>query len=73
MMAATYQVSGMTCEHCVRAVTAELSDLAGVTGVTVDLVPDGTSAVTVSSETPLDGQAVAAALDEAGGYRLTGN
>jgi hypothetical protein len=36
----------------------------------VDLVPDGTSAVTVSSEAPLDGHAVAAALDEAGDYRL---
>jgi copper chaperone len=72
MMAATYRVSGMTCEHCVRAVTAELSDLAGVTGVTADLMPDGTSAVTVSGETPLDGQAVVAALEEAGGYRLTG-
>jgi copper chaperone CopZ len=72
MISATYQVSGMTCEHCVRAVTAELADLAGVTGVTVDLVPGGTSAVTVSSERPLAGQDVAAALDEAGDYQLTG-
>ena len=60
----------MTCEHCARAVREELTALAGVTGVTVDLVPGGTSAVTVSSEAPLDGQAVAAALDEAGDYRL---
>ena len=73
MISATYRVSGMTCEHCVRAVTAELNGLAGVTGVTVDLVPGGTSGVTVSSEAPLDGQDVAAALDEAGGYRLTGS
>jgi len=73
MTSATYQVNGMTCEHCVRAVSAELTGLAGVTGVTVDLVPGGTSAVTVTSETPLDGQAVAAALDEAGDYRLAGN
>lgn len=73
MISATYRVSGMTCEHCVRAVTAELTDLAGVTGVTVDLVPGGTSAVTVSSEAPLTGQDVGAALDEAGGYRLTGS
>jgi copper chaperone len=70
MISATYQVTGMTCEHCARAVSDELTALAGVTGVTVDLVPGGTSAVTVSSETPLDGQAVAAALDEAGDYRL---
>ena len=63
----------MTCEHCVRAVTADLTDLAGVAGVTVALVPGGTSGVTVTSEAPLDGQAVAAALDEAGDYRLAGN
>ena len=73
MTSATYQVNGMTCEHCVRAVTTELTDLAGVTDVSVDLVPGGTSAVMVTSEAPLDGQAVAAALDEAGDYRLAGN
>ena len=39
-------------------------------GVSVDLVPDGESAVTVASDAPLAAQAVAAALDEAGGYRL---
>ena len=70
MISATYQVTGMTCEHCTRAVSEELTALDGVTGVSVDLVPGGTSAVTVSSEAPLDGQAVAAALDEAGDYRL---
>lgn len=73
MNSATYRVSGLTCEHCVRAVTAELNDVAGVTGVAVDLVPGGTSAVTVSSEAPLAERDVAAALDEAGGYRLTGS
>jgi copper chaperone len=73
MISATYRVSGMTCEHCVRAVTAELNDLAGVTRVTVDLVPGGVSAVTVSSEAPLAGPDVEAALAEAGGYRLTGS
>ena len=73
MASATYRVTGMTCGHCVRAVSAELTGLGGVTGVSVDLVPGGTSAVTVTSEAPLDGQAVAAALDEAGDYRLAGN
>jgi hypothetical protein len=38
--------------------------------VRVDLVPDGRSAVAVVSDSPLDRQAVSAALDEAGGYRL---
>jgi copper chaperone len=70
MISATYQVTGMTCEHCVRAVREELAALAGVTGVTVDLVPGGTSAVTVSSKAPLAEEAVVAALDEAGGYRI---
>jgi copper chaperone len=55
-----------------QAVTTELTDLAGVTGVSVELVPGGTSAVTVSSEAPLSGLDVAAALDEAGDYRLVG-
>jgi copper chaperone len=73
MASATYQVYGMTCEHCVRTVSAELTGLAGVSGVSIDLAPGGTSAVTVTSETPLAEQAVAAALDEAGDYRLVRN
>jgi copper chaperone len=68
----TYQVTGMTCEHCVHAVTGELRALDGVSEVTVDLVPGGRSAVTVTSEGPLPEEAVAAALDEAGDYRLAG-
>lgn len=60
------RVTGMTCGHCVSAVTAELSALEGVTGVDVDLVAGGTSTVTVTSATPLPDQAVAAAIDEAG-------
>jgi len=70
MTSATYQVTGMTCEHCVRAVTGELRALDGVGGVTVELVPGGSSAVTVTSEAPRPAGAVAAALDEAGDYRL---
>ena len=70
MASAIYQVTGMTCEHCVHAVSSELTGLDGVTGVTVDLVPGGRSAVTVISEAPLPAETVAAALDEAGDYRL---
>ena len=70
MTATTYQVTGMTCEHCARAVTAELRGLAGVSDVAVQLVPGGTSAVTVTSAAPLAADTVAAALDEAGAYRL---
>lgn len=72
MTATTYAVTGMTCEHCVHAVTEELTRLGGVTGVTVDLVPGGESAVTVTSDAPLPADAVSAALDEAGDYRLVG-
>jgi copper chaperone len=70
LAAVTYEVTGMTCEHCARAVSAELKSLAGVTDVRVELVPEGRSAVMVSSDAPLGDDAVAAALDEAGGYRL---
>jgi copper chaperone len=72
MASVTYEVTGMTCEHCSRAVSAELKGLTGVTDVRVDLVPDGRSSVLVVSDAPLAEQAVAAALDEAGGYRLAG-
>jgi copper chaperone CopZ len=71
MASTTYPVAGMTCEHCVHAVTAELSGLGGVTAVTVDLAPGGVSRVTVTSDAPLPDQAVSQALDEAGGYLIT--
>src|SRR5204862_300785 len=46
----TYTVTGMTCSHCVQAVTGELSSLPGVADVRVDLA---SGAVTVTSEAPL--------------------
>jgi copper chaperone CopZ len=64
----TYEVTGMTCEHCVSAVTAELSQLAGVREVAVDL-PSGV--VTVTSAAPLPIDEVRHAIDEAG-YDLAG-
>lgn len=70
MTVTTYKVTGMTCEHCAYAVTGELKNIGGVSDVTVDLIPGGESAVTVTSDVPLVGQQVADALDEAGGYRL---
>jgi copper chaperone CopZ len=69
MATATYDVQGMTCGHCVNAVTEELQDVAGVTAVDVDLQAGGTSKVTVTSDAPLDAEAVRAAVDEAG-YQL---
>jgi copper chaperone len=62
----TYLVTGMTCEHCVGAVTGELTQLPGVTDVAVDLT---TGQVTVVSDEPIDLEAVRASVDEAG-YEL---
>jgi copper chaperone CopZ len=70
MTTTTYAVTGMSCEHCANAVTSELSGLGGVSAVTVDLVPGGSSSVTVASDVPLPEDAVSAALNGAGGYRI---
>ena len=59
----TLRVEGMTCSHCVRAVTDEVSRLEGVTSVDVQL--DG-GLVTVTADRPLDDAELAAAVDEAG-------
>ena len=59
-------VTGMTCGHCVASVTEELSELAGVTAVDVDLHPGEESGVTITSTSPLDPAAVEAAVAEAG-------
>jgi copper chaperone len=72
MTTTSYKVAGMSCEHCVNAATAELRRLDGVSAVTVDLVPDGLSLVTVTSAQPLPDDVVSAALDEAGDYRISG-
>ena len=62
----TLMVAGMTCAHCVRAVTSELSALPGVTAVDVDLQAGAVTPVTVTSETELDPADIATAIDEAG-------
>ena len=65
----TYAVDGMTCNHCVLAVTEEMQLIPGAESVTVHLVTGGASQVTVTSETLLDRSLVAAAIEEAG-YQL---
>lgn len=64
----TYTVTGMTCGHCVQAVTGELTRLPGVRDVQVDLP---TGAVSVTSDGPLPIDEIRAAVDEAG-YELAG-
>ena len=59
----TFQVEGMTCDHCRNAVTTEVSAVPGVEAVNVD-VEAGT--VTVSADQPVDRSDIAAAVDEAG-------
>ena len=70
MSTKSFPVTGMTCGHCVQAVTSEFETLDGVSHVEVELVAGGTSTVTVTSSTPLEDTQVAAALDEAGAYQL---
>ncbi|MCZ4562601.1 heavy-metal-associated domain-containing protein [Rhodococcus sp. IEGM 1401] len=65
-MQTTYSVEGMTCGHCAASVKEEVSEIAGVTGVDVDV---DSGAVVVSSDSALDDATVDAAVVEAG-YRL---
>ncbi len=65
-MDTTYTVTGMTCEHCVASVTEEVSEVDGVTDLTVDL-PGGLLRV----RGDVDDAAVVAAVEEAG-YAVVG-
>jgi len=61
-MTQTYLVEGMSCHHCTIAVTDEVTKVAGVDAVAVDLE---TKLVQVHGR-ELDSGAVVAAIDEAG-------
>ncbi|CAB4906919.1 unannotated protein [freshwater metagenome] len=56
-------VVGMTCAHCVNAVTAELSAITGVHSVEIDL---DSGHVSIESADELSANDIAAAIDEAG-------
>ena len=60
-MTSTYAVAGMTCDHCVRSVTEEVSEVPGVTAVDIDLAG---GRLTVQGDA--DDAAVRAAVAEAG-------
>jgi copper chaperone len=62
----TYTVTGMTCAHCVASVREEVSEVAGVEAVEVDLA-SGRLSVTGDS---VSDEAVLAAVAEAG-YEAT--
>ena len=59
----THNVVGMTCDHCVRAVRAEVSAIEAVTDVDVDLIR---GVVRVTAERPMAATALRAAVEEAG-------
>jgi copper ion binding protein len=63
MSTSVWTVQGMTCAHCVAAVTEEVSAIPGVSDVAVDL---DSGRVTVTADTDPTTDAVAAAVDEAG-------
>jgi copper chaperone CopZ len=62
MQTLTYSVPGISCGHCRTAITAEVSDVAGVSAVDVDLAG---KVVTVTGA-GVDDAAVRDAIDEAG-------
>lgn len=63
MTTTTITVNGMTCGHCVGAVTAEIEKVAGVSAVAVELA---SGVVTIESAAPLAEAELAAAVEEAG-------
>jgi len=58
-----FTVAGMTCGHCVAAVTEELLGVDGVDAAEVDLA---TGAVVLTSESRINESAISAAVAEAG-------
>jgi len=67
-MISNYFVVGMHCDHCVHAVTEEVSAIPGVQKAQVRLQ---NGALTVTSDQRIELSLVEAAVDEAGGYTVT--
>ncbi|BAS15285.1 copper ion-binding protein [Arthrobacter sp. Hiyo8] len=65
-------VSGMTCGHCVSAVSEEIESLAGVENVEIDLNAGGISTVTITSTQELSPSEIGEAVAEAG-YLVVAN
>ena len=58
-----YVVTGMSCEHCERAVKQEVGELPGVTVLEVSAPQNK---LVISSDVPVADEAVLAAIEEAG-------
>lgn len=63
MSTQNFTVVGMTCGHCVSSVTEEVTEIAGVNNVDVDLASGN---VTVTAAEPISDDAIRAAVEEAG-------
>jgi copper chaperone len=61
-MTTTYSISGMTCQHCVTSVREEVSEVAGIDGIDIDLA-SGRMTITGNG---YDDAAIRAAVAEAG-------
>ena len=59
----TVKIKGMSCQHCVMAVTKALSAVDGITNVEVDLK---TGVAKYEEEKPVDAAAVSTAVKKAG-------
>lgn len=60
---ATIKIKGMTCRHCVMAVTRALGGIAGISGVEVDLEKGEAS---FREEAPVDRELLREAIAAAG-------
>lgn len=68
----TVHVSGMTCGHCVSAVSEEIEALDGVEEIDIDLNSGGLSKVTITSTKELAPSEIGEAVAEAG-YLMVGD
>ena len=66
MLHKTVHVGGMSCDHCIHAVTEEISEIPGLTGVNIDLHAGEISPVTIASDNEISDTDIAAAVDQAG-------
>ena len=69
MSTTRFLVPGMTCGHCTKAVTAEVSKISGVTDVDIDL---DTKTVVVTATDSISWDELVAAVDEAGFEAVAG-
>ncbi len=64
------KTTGITCNHCTQHVTAELTAIPNITEVQIELVPQETSTITITTETNITDSQIFEALEEAGDYPI---